>query len=107
MKRQFHEQGATLQTLQTTLAEENAAQRYNLQALTKESDQERHNTEIAVQDRDEQHEAIVQLLMAHIAHYEEKEQKRPDERDAQRKEWVEWQLPEERHSEVAAYPQPL
>ena len=79
VKRQFHEQGATLQTLQrdlqrTTLAEENAAQRYNLklQALTEERDQERRNTEIAVQDQDEQHEAIVQLLMAHIAHCEKK-----------------------------------
>ena len=58
-----------------------------------------------MQDRDEQHEAIVQSLMAHIAHYEEEEQRCALERDALKKEWDEWYSSEERHSEEATYPQ--
>ena len=42
--------------------------------------------------------------MAHIAHYEEEEQRCALERDALRKEWDEWYLPVERHSEDATYP---
>ena len=90
----------------TTLAEENAPQRYNLrlQALTEERDQERRNTEIAVQDRDEQHEAIAQSLMA--SHRLLRGRRAEVCFRARRsKEWDEWHLPEESLRRRATYPQ--